>query len=69
MKIGAKFIKDKDFISFALEGGVSSKVDFKECHEIVVKNYGSLIGIFALIYYPNSYIVPQLNNYNTKYEL
>ncbi len=51
IKSGEKFVKDIGFLSCALEGGVSSKIDYDECHKIVVKNYGNLIGCLALIYY------------------
>lgn len=51
VKKGAKFIKDDNFVSFALEGGVSENFNLKECLEIVNKNYGSLMKFFSFLYF------------------
>lgn len=49
-KSGVKFIKDNDFISFALEGGVSEQYDVEENLKIIKKNYGVIVKCIAFLY-------------------
>ncbi|MBD1392323.1 glycosyltransferase family 2 protein [Mucilaginibacter glaciei] len=51
IKSGVKFLKDPGFRSYAMEGGVSEKIDTKESLRVVRKNYGSLVGYLAALYY------------------
>jgi glycosyltransferase involved in cell wall biosynthesis len=51
LKKRVKFNKDKDFYSFALEGGVSEQINIKEVQQVVRKNYGFLVSLLALLYF------------------
>lgn len=51
LKEGKKFIKDKNFLSYALEGGVSEGFKRKEALQIVQKNYGAFWVLMANLYY------------------
>jgi len=50
LKIGAKFKKDNQFLSFALEGGVSQKLNVDEQLQVVKSNYGPLWFVLAYAY-------------------
>ncbi len=51
LKKGYKFVKDKVFLSFADEGGISEKFQKKEALAIVKKNFGSFWVTTAKLYY------------------
>lgn len=51
LKEGRKFIKDKDFLSFAMAGGVSEGFKRSEALQIVQKNYGAFWVFVAKLYY------------------
>ncbi len=50
-KSGTRFIKDKSFCSYALEGGVSAVRNHKESLKIVNKNFGKRYSLIAKLYY------------------
>jgi glycosyltransferase involved in cell wall biosynthesis len=51
LKTGRKFIKDENFLSYAMEGGVSEEFKPKEALQIIQKNYGSFWVLMAKAYY------------------
>ncbi|HEY6142133.1 MAG TPA: glycosyltransferase family 2 protein [Flavobacterium sp.] len=59
LKRGIRFHKDKDFLAFALEGGVSEQINIEEIQKVVRKNYGFLMSKMAFIYLK----LQQLNEY------
>lgn len=50
-KAGIKFHKDKNFYTYALEGGVSTQFNASESSRVVKKNYGILMYFLAVLYY------------------
>lgn len=50
-KRNVRFKYDKDFLSKALPGGISSSYHYKESFAVVSKNFGFFWGVIALIYY------------------
>jgi glycosyltransferase involved in cell wall biosynthesis len=51
LREGREFIEDKDFLSYAMEGGVSEGFKRSEALQIVQKNYGSFWVLMAKVYY------------------
>lgn len=51
LKSKYQFIKDDSFLSFALEGGISAKIDEQQMLNIVKKNYGRFYQLLAKFYY------------------
>lgn len=51
LKEGKKFIKDKNFLSYAMKGGISEAFKRKEALQIVKKNYGNFWVMVAKFYY------------------
>ncbi|SRR6266496_1413553 len=51
LKTGKKFIRDKNFLSYAIEGGVSEAFKPGEALKIVRKNYGNFWVLVAKMYY------------------
>jgi glycosyltransferase involved in cell wall biosynthesis len=51
LKSGVRFVKDPDFIAYAMEGGVSAVIDKKEHYAIVRKNYGSFYVVLTRLYF------------------
>lgn len=48
---GRRFVKDDNFLGYALEGGVSAVYNYKEAYHIIHKNFGAHYVILAKIYY------------------
>jgi hypothetical protein len=46
-----RFVKDHNFLGYALEGGVSSMYNYYEAYHIIRKNYGAIYVILAKVYY------------------
>jgi glycosyltransferase involved in cell wall biosynthesis len=51
LKSGVKFWKDEEFLGYALEGGVSSEINVKECLEVVKNNYGLVVSWLGYLFY------------------
>jgi glycosyltransferase involved in cell wall biosynthesis len=51
LRAGKKFIKDENFLAYALEGGASEEFKRAEALKIVQKNYGSFWVLIARLYY------------------
>jgi len=51
LKQGKRFVKDDEFLGYALEGGVSSIYNYKEAYAIIHQNYGWIYVCLARVYY------------------
>lgn len=63
-KSGVKFIKDPDFLAYAMEGGVSSVIDKKEHYAVVKNNYGGFHVLLARLYFFLQHIKDSVTGFN-----
>lgn len=65
-KAGFEFIKDKDFISYAMEAGTSSPHNRKEMLRVVEHNYGKAYVLMARAYYLVQSLKNKLTGFSAK---
>lgn len=65
-KKGIDFVKDDEFLSYAMEGGVSEYLNKKEIYSVIKKNFGPVQVMLAAVYYFLHDTKNKLTGFNNK---